>query len=117
MQDDAAKRLVSPDASERRAVNVEIETYSRPKYMFRIDKAHFSPEPTVDGALVRFELLQPSEYLLTKDSGIFLKMVRLSSQAERYPSMLPAYSKNLPICLPAIGQDDHFAFCPCNLVF
>ncbi|KAK9831552.1 hypothetical protein WJX74_000010 [Apatococcus lobatus] len=76
IQDDAAKRLVSPDASEVRAINVEIDFYSEPKYLFKIDKARFSPEPTVDGALVHFELRQPSEYLLTEGRTSFMKLVQ-----------------------------------------
>ena len=74
-QDDAARRLVSPDASQVRAINVEINFYSEPEYLFRIDKARFSPEPTVDGALVRFELRQPYDYQLQHGHGSFMKMV------------------------------------------
>lgn len=88
-QDDAAKRLVSPDASEVRAINVEIEFYSQPAYLFKIDKARFSPEPTVDGALVRFELRQPSEYLLAEGRTPFMKMVRIvKAPVQKAPALL-----------------------------
>lgn len=92
MQDEVAQRLTaaSPGGSDYRAMNIEVGFYSQPRYVFKIDRTAYFPQPKVHGALVDFALRTPSARhpLPTSDSE-FLKMVsgqHLPCPAKRWSS-------------------------------
>ena len=83
-QDEVAQRLTaaSPGGSDYRAMNIEVGFYSQPRYVFKIDRTAYFPQPKVHGALVDFALRSPSARhpLPTSDTD-FLKMVSLQRQS------------------------------------
>lgn len=79
-QDEVARRLVAgPDGRlDYRAMNLEVAFYSKPTYLFEVDRTAYFPEPNVDGAVVEFELRTRHQYLLQEDMH-FLNLVRCKS--------------------------------------
>lgn len=76
MQDEVARRLVAgPDAGlDYRAMNLEVAFYSRPTYLFEVDRTAFNPAPNVDGAVVQF-LLRPRQQWPLQSDLQFLSLV------------------------------------------
>ncbi|KAK9830535.1 hypothetical protein WJX72_012320 [[Myrmecia] bisecta] len=77
LQEEAAQRLVveGPGTPHYRAMNVFVNFYSLPRYEFRVDKSSYHPQPSVDGALVRFRLLPQAERLPMSAEATFWRMV------------------------------------------
>eukprot|EP01026_Neomeris_dumetosa_P050267 TRINITY_DN4403_c0_g1_i3.p2 TRINITY_DN4403_c0_g1~~TRINITY_DN4403_c0_g1_i3.p2 ORF type:complete len:211 (-),score=16.51 TRINITY_DN4403_c0_g1_i3:416-1048(-) len=85
LQDDVAQRLVptKPAGSGYRAMTVFTHHYSQPKYLFKISKEKYYPEPQVDGALVRFVLKTESERINQENEKRFLQFINLGFQQKR----------------------------------
>nr|BAJ87906.1 predicted protein [Hordeum vulgare subsp. vulgare] len=64
LQDEAALRLAnaSIQTPEYRPINVFVNFYSEPEYKFKVERANFFPQPTVDGGVIRFKIKDAGEY-------------------------------------------------------
>ena len=74
-----AQRLTAaaPGGSDYRAMNIEVGFYSQPRYVFKIDRTAYFPQPKVHGALVDFALRSPAaRHPLPISDADFLKMAR-----------------------------------------
>jgi 16S rRNA (adenine1518-N6/adenine1519-N6)-dimethyltransferase len=78
LQDEVAARLTAPapGGPDWRAMNIVLRYYSRPRYLFRIDRNKYEPAPSVHGAVVEFELLAPGQRAAVPDERAFLRLVK-----------------------------------------
>ena len=56
LQDEVAQRLTAATPGDYRAMNIEVAFFSRPRYLFKVDRSAYFPVPKCDGAMVDFEL-------------------------------------------------------------
>uniref|UniRef100_A0A453N0B5 rRNA adenine N(6)-methyltransferase n=1 Tax=Aegilops tauschii subsp. strangulata TaxID=200361 RepID=A0A453N0B5_AEGTS len=77
LQDEAALRLAnaSIQTPEYRPINVFVNFYSEPEYKFKVERANFFPQPTVDGGVIRFKIKDAGEYPPVSSNKSFFSMV------------------------------------------
>ena len=85
LQHEAAERLVksSPGSPDWRAMNVIVQFYSSPKYLFRVDRRLYVPRPKVDGAVVDFALKPSSERPDVPSEAEFVSLVKRGNLQRR----------------------------------
>jgi 16S rRNA (adenine1518-N6/adenine1519-N6)-dimethyltransferase len=78
LQHEAAERLVTstPNSPDWRAMNVIVQYYSSPSYLFRVDRRKYSPVPKVDGAVVDFALKDASQRPEVPSEKEFIALVK-----------------------------------------
>lgn len=68
LQMEVARRIVaSPGTKEYGPLSIWAELYSRPQIVFAVSPQAFYPPPRVDSAVVKFEILPPSEIKLENE--------------------------------------------------
>eukprot|EP00210_Caulerpa_lentillifera_P003531 g3368.t1 len=100
IQDEVAQRLcqTQPGESQYRAMTVYAKHFSDPKYLFKIRKGAYKPQPLVDGAFVDFSLKKSSERLNQAEESSFISFVNKAFSSKRKllkNSMEPLYSGDL----------------------
>ncbi|KAF7152421.1 hypothetical protein RHSIM_Rhsim01G0155600 [Rhododendron simsii] len=77
LQEETALRLVDSSlrTSEYRPINIFINFYSDPEYMFKVPRSNFFPQPNVDAAVVTFRLKQTADYPSVSSTKSFFSMV------------------------------------------
>ncbi len=78
LQHEAAERLVqsTPGSPDWRAMNVIVQFYSTPTYLFRVDRRLYVPRPKVDGAVVEFALKSLSARPSVPSEAEFVSLVK-----------------------------------------
>jgi 16S rRNA (adenine1518-N6/adenine1519-N6)-dimethyltransferase len=78
LQDEVAIRLsqTQPGGPDWRAMNIIVHYYSKPKYLFKIDRMKYIPAPKVHGAVVEFKLKSQEERISVPDERAFLSLVK-----------------------------------------
>jgi 16S rRNA (adenine1518-N6/adenine1519-N6)-dimethyltransferase len=78
LQHEAAVRLVqsTPGSPDWRAMNVIVQFYSTPSYLFRVDRRLYVPRPKVDGAVVEFALKSSSARPSVPSEADFVSLVK-----------------------------------------
>jgi 16S rRNA (adenine1518-N6/adenine1519-N6)-dimethyltransferase len=78
LQHEAAERMVksTPNSPDWRAMNVILQFYSSPSYVFRVDRRKYSPVPKVDGAVVDFKLKDASQRMKVPSEREFIALVK-----------------------------------------
>ncbi len=75
VQEEVARRLTAqPGSKIYGSLSVYMQFYTRPRYGFRVSRHCFYPEPNVDSAVVRFDLIEPP----LDDPDAFFELVRLA---------------------------------------
>ncbi|KAA8520572.1 hypothetical protein F0562_014828 [Nyssa sinensis] len=85
LQEEAALRLVdlSLRTSEHRPINIFINFYSDPEYIFKVPRTNFFPQPNVDAAVVTFRLKQVVDYPQVSSTKSFFSMVNSAFNGKR----------------------------------
>ncbi|XP_044418213.1 ribosomal RNA small subunit methyltransferase, chloroplastic [Triticum aestivum] len=85
LQDEAALRLAnaSIQTPEYRPINVFVNFYSEPEYKFKVERANFFPQPTVDGGVIRFKIKDAGEYPPVSSNKSFFSMVNSAFNGKR----------------------------------
>ena len=83
MQKEVAKRIVAgPGGKDYGVLSISLQLYTRPQLKFMVSKKAFSPPPTVESAVVFFEI--PSgPFGKVKDEAFFLKVVKMAFSQRR----------------------------------
>lgn len=78
LQHEVAERLINNQSgsSDWRAMNILIQYYCEPKYLFKIDRLKYSPVPKVDGALAKFRLKTRQERISVPSEKEFVSLVK-----------------------------------------
>ena len=78
-----AERLTAASPGDYRAMNIEVAFFSRPRYLFKVDRSAYFPIPKCDGAMVDFEL-RPADARpqVPMTDGQFLSLVRPGLSAD-----------------------------------
>ena len=78
LQDEVALRLTAevPGGSDWRAMNIIVQYYSTPRYVFKIDRKKYIPAPKVHGAVVEFQLKSQQERVAVPDERAFISLVK-----------------------------------------
>lgn len=78
IQHEVAVRLVqnSPGSADWRSMNVIVEYYCEPEYLFRVDRFKYTPVPKVDGAVVDFVLKPAHARAEVPSEQLFLSIVK-----------------------------------------
>lgn len=91
VQEEVARRFVAlPDSRAYSSFTLFLNFYSHPKYGFKVSRHCFYPEPSVDSAVVLFNLHPPFP---VSDSEAFFKMTRTAFEQRR--KMLRSSLKSL----------------------
>lgn len=85
LQDEAALRMVDPSlrTHEYRPINIFINFYSDPEYIFKVPRENFFPQPKVDAAVVVFRLKQAIDYPQVSSPKSFFSMVNSAFNGKR----------------------------------
>ncbi len=85
LQHEAAERLVhsTPGSPDWRAMNVIVQFYSSPTYLFRVDRRLYVPRPKVDGAVVDFALNSSSARPSVPSEAEFVSLVKRGNLQRR----------------------------------
>lgn len=76
VQKEAARRLCAPPGvRECGAVSVSVHYRSRPRILFEVGRGSFLPPPSVDSAVIQFELLREPP-IRVRDEDVFFKVAR-----------------------------------------
>lgn len=83
LQREVAKRLVaSPGTKDYGTISCAAQYYTKPFFLMDVGRQAFSPQPRVDSALVKLEVLEiPS--VSVKDEDLFFKLIRASFNQRR----------------------------------
>ena len=78
LQHEVAERLINnqPGSSDWRAMNVLVQYYCEPKYLFKIDRFKYTPVPKVDGALAEFRLKTTEQRISVPSEKEFVSLVK-----------------------------------------
>ena len=83
MQKEVAKRIVaSPGGKDYGVLSISLQLYTTPKIKFTVSRKAFSPPPTVDSAVVHFDV-SPAPLLEVSDEGLFLRIVKTAFSQRR----------------------------------
>ncbi len=83
MQKEVAKRIVAgPGGKDYGVLSLSLQLCTRPQLKFMVSKKAFSPPPTVESAVVFFEVLS-GPFGKVKDEDLFLKVVRMAFSQRR----------------------------------
>nr|GEV29918.1 ribosomal RNA small subunit methyltransferase, chloroplastic [Tanacetum cinerariifolium] len=85
LQDEAALRMVDSSlrTHEYRPINIFINFYSDPEYIFKVPRANFFPQPKVDAAVVVFRLKQAVDYPKVSSTRSFFSMINSAFNGKR----------------------------------
>mmetsp|Transcript_19915 Transcript_19915/g.43357 ORF Transcript_19915/g.43357 Transcript_19915/m.43357 type:complete len:171 (-) Transcript_19915:69-581(-) len=85
IQDEVARRLAdkTPGRADYRAMNLKVQFYSRVRYRFSIPKEKYYPAPTVDGALITFDLLPRERRVAVPSERGLLSLVAAAFSSRR----------------------------------
>lgn len=87
---------MSADVGAYRPMTVFTHFYSKPSYIFKIDRSCFYPVPNVHGALALFQLRESKDWPQVRDDKEFCKFVRqafLSKRKMLTNSLQPLWSR------------------------
>ena len=96
VQEEAANRLCAePGTRECGAVSAAVRYYSSPHILFKVPRTSFYPQPNVDSAVIKFDILKrpPVE---TKDEKLFFSVIK-SAFCRRRKTVLNSVSGGLNI--------------------
>ena len=72
VQKEAARRLCAPPGSrECGAVSVAVSYYARPQILFEVPRTSFYPQPNVDSAVIRLDVLQTPSVRVESEEAFF----------------------------------------------
>ncbi|KAK1408876.1 hypothetical protein QVD17_40991 [Tagetes erecta] len=85
LQEEAALRMVDSSlrTSEYRPINIFINFYSDPEYIFKVPRENFFPQPKVDAAVVVFRLKKATDYPQVSSTKGFFSMVNSAFNGKR----------------------------------
>lgn len=82
------------------SLSVSVQFYATPQILFKVPKGVFVPQPNVDSAVIRLNLLREPPVKLLSDDWFF-KVVK-AAFGQRRKTLLNTLSSNLNIAKPAI---------------
>ena len=96
VQKEAALRLCAPPGSrECGAVSAAVSYFAAPRILFEVPRASFYPQPNVDSAVIRLDVLaEPS--VRVKDERAFFRLVR-AAFGQRRKTVLNSVSSGLGV--------------------
>ncbi len=75
VQKEVAKRIVARDGKES-ILSLSVKAYGIPKYIMKVGKRFFSPEPKVDSAIIEIIHISKNNFQTKKEEENFFKIVR-----------------------------------------
>ena len=83
MQKEVARRIVAPPGSKEYGVlSISTQLYTKPTLEFKVSRKAFLPPPSVDSAVVHFEV-SPTPLFDVKDEVLFLNVVKTAFSQRR----------------------------------
>ena len=75
VQKEVAKRIVSQDGKES-ILSISVKAYGTPKYVMKVEKRFFSPEPKVDSAILKITNISRHNFKNKTDENIFFHLIK-----------------------------------------
>jgi 16S rRNA (adenine1518-N6/adenine1519-N6)-dimethyltransferase len=75
VQKEVAKRIVARDGKES-ILSLSVKAYGTPKYIMKVGKRFFSPEPKVDSAIIEIIHISKNNFQTKKEEENYFKIVR-----------------------------------------
>ncbi len=75
VQKEVAKRIVASDGKES-ILSLSVKAYGIPKYVMKVGKRFFSPEPKVDSAIIEITNISKNNFRSKRDEENFFKIIR-----------------------------------------
>jgi 16S rRNA (adenine1518-N6/adenine1519-N6)-dimethyltransferase len=98
-QKEVADRLLAPEGSkDRGSISCFVQYFTKPEYLYTINRTSFYPVPEVDSSLLRLNILrQPAHHV--KDEALFFKIVR-GAFNQRRKSIINSLSREAVLDIP-----------------
>ncbi len=99
IQKEVADRLLAPEGSkDRGSISCFVQYYTRPEYLYTINRTSFYPVPDVDSGLLRLNILhKPAHHV--RDESVFFKIVR-GAFNQRRKSIINSLSREAVLDIP-----------------
>lgn len=82
VQKEVAERIVSRDKKES-ILSLSVKAYGEPKYIMKVHKRFFSPEPKVDSAIIAITNISKNNFKTKKDEENFFEIIKTSFAHKR----------------------------------
>ena len=99
IQKEVALRLLAPEGSkDRSSISCFVQYYTKPEYLYTINRTSFYPVPDVDSSLLRLKILQKPDHHV-RDEPTFFKIVR-GAFNQRRKSIVNSLSREAVLDIP-----------------
>ena len=75
VQKEVAERIVARDNKES-ILSLSVKVYGTPKYIMKVHKRFFSPEPKVDSAIIAVTRISKNNFKLKDEESIFFSIIK-----------------------------------------
>lgn len=75
IQKEVAKRIVTSDGKES-ILSLSVKAYGTPKYLMKVSKRFFSPEPKVDSAILEIINISRNNFQTKKEEEVFFSAIK-----------------------------------------
>ena len=105
VQKEVANRLLaSAGAKDYSSLSCFVQYYTKPGYIYTVNRTSFYPEPEVDSSLVRLEMLETPS-VKVKDEKLLFKIIR-GSFNQRRKSIINSLSREAILDMPKKNLSD-----------
>lgn len=102
VQKEVAERIVARDGKES-ILSISVKAYGTPKYVMKVGKKFFTPQPKVDSAIITIKNISKNNFLNLKEEERFFEIVKAGFAHKR-----KVVIKNLEDVLPKIKLQNYF---------
>lgn len=102
VQKEVAERIVARDNKES-ILSISVKAYGTPKYITKVGKKFFSPQPKVDSAIITIKNISKNNFKSQEEEDKFFQIVKAGFAHKR-----KVLIKNLESILPKIEIHDFF---------
>lgn len=82
VQKEVAERIVARDKKES-ILSLSIKAYGSPKYMMKVPKRFFSPEPKIDSAIITINNISKNNFKTKEEEELFFRIIKLGFAHKR----------------------------------
>ncbi len=100
VQKEVAERIVARDGKES-ILSLSVKAYGEPKYIMKVHKRFFSPEPKVDSAIIHIDNISNKYFKNDEEENTFFQLIKAGFAHKR-----KVLRKNLEELVPDIKKID-----------
>ena len=82
VQKEVAERIVARDRKES-ILSLSVKAYGVPKYLMKVPKRFFSPEPKIDSAIISINNISKNNFKTKREEELFFRIIKLGFAHKR----------------------------------